>query len=267
MIDDSTEERTTGGHMTLWEHLAELRSRIVKCVIAIALGAVVGWLIFGPLLDFLQRPYCDLMNGQNCDLIATGPLDAFTLRIQMSVYVGLALAMPVLLWQLWRFITPGLYPNEKRYALPFVLSALLLFFFGAAIAYLTLNPALQFLGSVGAGKITPLYTAQSYVKLIVFMMLAFGAGFEFPVLLVALEIAGVVTPRQLSHFRRQAIVIIVIVAVVITPSGDPISMLALAIPMYIFFEASILIGWAFNRRKRKKVEKALAQAGGVEGNT
>ena len=73
MIDDSTEERTTGGHMTLWEHLAELRSRIVKCVIAIALGAVVGWLIFGPLLDFLQRPYCDLMNGQNCDLIATGP--------------------------------------------------------------------------------------------------------------------------------------------------------------------------------------------------
>jgi sec-independent protein translocase protein TatC len=267
MIDDRTEERTTGGHMTLWEHLAELRSRIVKCVIAIALGAVVGWLIFGPLLDFLQRPYCDLMNGQNCDLIATGPLDAFTLRIQMSVYVGLALAMPVLLWQLWRFITPGLYPNEKRYALPFVFSALLLFFFGAAIAYLTLNPALQFLGSVGAGKITPLYTAQSYVKLIVFMMLAFGAGFEFPVLLVALEVAGIITPKQLSGWRRQAIVIITIVAAVITPSGDPISMLALAIPMYLFYELSIVIGWAFNRRKRKKAAKAAIQGGGDGGDS
>jgi sec-independent protein translocase protein TatC len=266
MIDDTTEERMTGGHMTLWEHLTELRSRIVKCVIAIALGAVVGWMIFGPLLGFLQKPFCDLMDGESCDLIATGPLDAFSLRIQMSVYVGIALAMPVLLWQLWRFITPGLYPKEKKYALPFVFSALLLFIFGAAIAYITLNPALQFLGSVGAGKITPFYTAQSYVKLIVFMMLAFGAGFEFPVLLVALEIAGVLTPRQLSSWRRQAAVVIVIVAAVITPSGDPISMLALAIPMYLFFELSIVIGWAFNRRKRKQAAKAAAGTGGSEGD-
>ncbi len=179
--------------------------------------------------------------------------------------------MPVLLWQLWRFITPGLYPNEKRYALPFVFSALLLFFFGAAVAYLTLNPALQFLGSVGAGKITPFYTAQSYVKLIVFMMLAFGAGFEFPVLLVALEIAGILTPRQLSGWRRQAIVIITIVAAVITPSGDPISMLALAIPMYLFYEASIVIGWAYNRRKRKRTAKAALadspSSGGADGDS
>jgi len=207
------------------------------------------------------------MHGENCDLIATGPLDAFTLRIQMSVYVGIALAMPVLLWQLWRFITPGLYPNEKRYALPFTFSALLLFFFGAAVAYLTLNPALQFLGSVGAGKITPFYTAQSYVKLIVFMMLAFGAGFEFPVVLVGLEVAGIITPKQLSGWRRPAIVIITIVAAVITPSGDPISMLALAIPMYLFYEASILIGWAFNRRKRKKAAKAAAKGAGDGGDT
>jgi len=267
MIDDTTEHRSAGGHMTLWEHLAELRSRIVKCVIAVALGAVVGWVIFGPLLGFLQKPFCDLMHGENCDLIATGPLDAFTLRIQMSVYVGIALAMPVLLWQLWRFITPGLYPNEKRYALPFTFSALLLFFFGAAVAYLTLNPALQFLGSVGAGKITPFYTAQSYVKLIVFMMLAFGAGFEFPVVLVGLEVAGIITPKQLSGWRRPAIVIITIVAAVITPSGDPISMLALAIPMYLFYEASILIGWAFNRRKRKKAAKAAAKGAGDGGDT
>jgi sec-independent protein translocase protein TatC len=223
--------------------------------------------IFGPLLHFLQRPFCELNTSDTCQLIATGPLDAFSLRIQMSVYVGIVLAMPVLLWQLWRFITPGLYPNEKKYALPFTFSALILFLFGALIAYLTLNPALQFLESMGAGEITPFYTAQSYVKLIVFMMLAFGAGFEFPVLLVALEVAGIITPKQLSGWRRQAIVIITIVAAVITPSGDPISMLALAIPMYLFYEASIVIGWAFNRRKRKKAAKAAARGGGDGGDT
>jgi sec-independent protein translocase protein TatC len=268
MIDDAEQSSASGtqpggGHMTLWEHLAELRSRIVKCVVAVMVGAVFGWILFGPLLDFLQRPYCELApvgptGERTCDLIATGPLDAFTLRLQMSIYVGIALAMPVLLWQLWRFITPGLHPHEKKYAIPFTASALVLFAFGAAIAYLTLNPALQFLISMGGGQIKPLYTAQSYVKLIVFMMLAFGAGFEFPVLLVALEIVGVVTPKQLSAWRRQAIVVITIAAAVITPSGDPISMLALAIPMYIFFEASIVIGWIFNRRKRKKAEKAEA---------
>ena len=105
------------------------------------------------------------------------------------------------------------------------------------------------------------------MKLIVFMMLAFGAGFEFPVLLVALEVAGIITPRQLSGWRRQAIVIITIVAAVITPSGDPISMLALAIPMYLFYELSIVIGWAFNRRKRKKAAKAAAQGAGDGGDT
>jgi sec-independent protein translocase protein TatC len=249
-----------GGHMTLWEHLAELRMRLTRSVVAVMIGAVVGWFLFAPLLAFVRRPYCEISPNGNCDLIATGPLDVFTLRLQMSVYVGIALAMPVLLWQLWRFITPGLHPHEKKYAIPFTAAALLLFLFGAAIAYLTLNPALKFLISIGGGEVTPLYTADSYVKLIVFMMLAFGAGFEFPVLLVALEIAGVLTPKQLSAWRRYAIVVIVIVAAVITPSGDPISMLALAIPMYIFFEMSIVIGWLINRRKRKRAEKAASAA-------
>ena len=255
--------------MTLWEHLAELRSRIVKCVLAIVIGSVVGWVIYSQLLDFLLRPLYDLQ--PDTTLIATSPLDGFAIRIQLSVYVGIAIAMPVLLWQIWRFVTPGLYPKEKKYAVPFVVSALLLFLMGAAIAYLTLNPALKFLIDIGGSDIKPLYTPNNYVKLILFMMLAFGAGFEFPVLLVALEIAGIITPRQLSGWRRQAIVVIVIVAAVITPSGDPISMLALAIPMYIFYEASIVIGWAFNRRKRKKAAKAaLADAsssGGVEGES
>ena len=240
--------------MTLWEHLAELRTRIIRCVIAIVVGAVLGWFIYPYLLNLLLHPYRQLI--PDADLIATSPLDGLTLRIQMSAYTGIALAMPVLLWQLWRFVTPGLYPHEKKYALPFTISALVLFFLGAAVAFFSLNPALNFLIDIGGSSIKPFYTAPSYLKLIMFMMLVFGLGFEFPILLVGLQLAGVVQPAWLAKHRRQALIIILVVVAVITPSGDPISMLALAIPMYIFYEASILIGRYLNRRKRKKAEKA-----------
>ncbi len=241
--------------MTLWEHLAELRTRIVRCVIAVAIGAVAGWFIYPYLLTILVHPYCQVAPNGDCSLIATSPLDGLTLRIQMSAYTGIAIAMPVLLWQLWRFITPGLYPHEKKYALPFTFSALVLFFMGAAVAFFSLNPALNFLINIGGSDIKPFYTGPSYLKLIMFMMLVFGAGFEFPIILVGMQIAGVVQPAWLAKHRRQALIIILVVVAVITPSGDPISMLALAIPMYIFYELSILIGRYLNRRKRKKAEK------------
>ncbi|HEY6532892.1 MAG TPA: twin-arginine translocase subunit TatC, partial [Acidimicrobiales bacterium] len=183
------------GHMTIWEHLAELRSRLIKVSIAVVLGAVIGWFLFPYLLDFLLRPFHEIQPDGT--VIATEPLQAFSLRIKMSGYIGIAIAMPVILWQLWRFITPALYPHEKKYAIPFTVSALVLFVMGATLAYYILNPTLQFLIEIGGGDIEPLYTASSYVNLIVFMMLAFGIGFEFPVLIVALQLIGVVTPRRL----------------------------------------------------------------------
>jgi sec-independent protein translocase protein TatC len=249
-------EPREAGHMTLWEHLAELRTRIIRCVIAISVGAVVGWLLYPHLLSFLLHPFCQVAPNGDCGLIATSPIDGLSLRIQMSAYTGLVIAMPVLLWQLWRFITPGLYPHEKKYAVPFTAAALVLFLSGAAVAYYSLNPALQFLISIGGSDIRPMYTGPNYLKLIMFMMIVFGAGFEFPVILVALQVAGVIKPAQLAKVRRQALIGILVVVAVITPSGDPISMLALAIPMYLFYEASILIGRYINRRKRKKTEKA-----------
>ncbi len=168
--------------------------------------------------------------------------------------------MPVLVWQLWRFITPGLYPHEKKYAVPFTAGAVVFFLLGAAVAYLSLLPTLTFLNAVGGSNIKPVYNISDYLRLVVLMIIIFGAGFEFPVLLVALEIAGVVTPRQLSKSRRWAIVVIVVVAAVITPSSDPVSMLALAIPLYIFYELAIVFGWAYNRRRRKRAAKADAAA-------
>jgi sec-independent protein translocase protein TatC len=253
-MSDPVPEARDSGHMTLWEHIAELRTRIIRCVIAITVGAVIGWFLYPYLLDVLLHPYRQLI--PDADLIATSPLDGLALRIQMSAYTGIAIAMPVILWQLWRFITPGLYAHEKKYALPFTISALVLFLMGAAVAYFSLNPALRFLIDIGGSSIKPFYTAPSYLKLIMFMMLVFGLGFEFPVILVGIQLAGVVQPSWLAKHRRQALIIILVVVAVITPSGDPISMLALAIPMYLFYEISILIGRYLNRRKRKKAEKA-----------
>ncbi len=251
---DAKEEQLDAGRMTIWEHLTELRDRVIKVAAAVALGTVVAWFFYEQLLDFLLRPYCTLRlaEQQDCSLFVTEPLQAFSLRIEVSVYGAVVLAMPVILWQLWRFVTPGLYAHEKRYAIPFVASALILFAMGASVAYLTLNPALEFLTSVGGKDFKEIFSPDSYIKLIAFMMLAFGAGFEFPVLLVGLQMVGILSPRRLHQFRRQAMVVIVITAAVITPSGDPISMLALAVPMYLFYEISILIGWLFTRRRARR---------------
>ena len=246
------------GRMPLMEHLNELRSRLIKCFIAISVGALVGFALYGQIFDFLIGPYKDLCNEDpgssitNCALLATDPLEGFSVRLKVSVYGGVALVLPVLLWQIWRFVSPGLYAKEKRYVIPFVGSALVLFALGAGIAYWTMPKAIDFLVAVGGGSdnIVTAYSPSKYFQLIVFMMLSFGIGFQFPVLLVALELVGVLTPDLLAKWRRYAIVGISVLVAVITPSGDPISMLALTIPMVIFYEAAIIVGRLVNRRRR-----------------
>lgn len=251
----ATDTALPPGHMTMWEHIAELRSRLFRMVLAVAIASVIGWFLYPYVLELLKHPFNEVQPDQ--PFIATEPLQAFGLRVKMSIYVGVALAMPVIVWQIWRFVTPGLHPHEKKYAIPFTVSALVLFALGALVAYFILNPTLQFLTSIGGSQIEPFYTADSYVTLIIWMMLAFGIGFEFPVLLVALQLIGVLTPRRLLLWWRWALVVIVVIAAVITPSGDPISMLALAIPMALLYGVSILLGWtllAFRRRRRRSVE-------------
>lgn len=244
--------------MTLMEHLSELRSRILKCLVAVLLGAVVMWFFYNPafrwLAEQLQRTCA---TGQQCEIIQTNPLQGFSTRMTFSGYGGVALAMPVILWQVWRFIMPGLYPKERRLAWPFTISAVALFVMGASVSLWTLPKALDFLISVGGQNFAQFYTPDGYVSFTVKMMVAFGVGFEFPILLVFLQLANVVTPKQLSKWRRHAIVIIVVVVAVLTPSGDPISLTALALPMIIFYEGSIVIGRLVYRHRRK----VAAQAG------
>jgi sec-independent protein translocase protein TatC len=246
MTDERRSTDLDDGRMTIWEHLAELRTRLIRCVIALVTGSVVGFFIYPYVVDFLSEPYRQV--APDARLYAPDLLQPFTIRMQMSLYLAIALAMPVLLWQVWRFVTPGLYPHEKRYAVPFTASALVLFLLGVVIAYLTLPATIQFLTSIAGVHVEQITSIESYLKLNMFMMLAFGAGFEFPVLLVALQLVGVLRPRQLLGWWRYATVVISVVAAVITPSGDPISMLALAIPMEMLYFVSIAVGALVARR-------------------
>lgn len=242
-VADTEELEGAGGRMSLIEHLTELRRRLVMSVIAVALGAVIAFVLYNHILNFLIHPYCSISaKHQKCTLFIQDPLEGFATRLKVAGYVGLFLASPVVLFQTWRFITPGLHPKEKKYAIPFVLSSILLFIFGAVIAMLTFPQALHFLIAVGGPNLATIFSPAKYLNLILLMIVAFGVAFEFPVVLVFLELAGVLSTARLKKWRRPAIVVIFIIAAVITPSQDPYSLFAMAIPMCLFYEAAILIG-------------------------
>jgi len=234
--------------MTVVEHLTELRKRIMISLVAVmGTASLVYW--FAPdIIRWLLHYYQDAApKGTANHFVFTGPLDAFVTRLKIATYGGIVLAVPVWMWQLWRFITPGLHKHEKRYAVPFVLASVVLFAVGVVVALLTLPAALGWLLGVGGQEVKPLLTADKYISLVSLMMVAFGISFEFPVVLVFLLIARVLKTAQLIRWRRWAIVLIVTFAAVITPSQDPYSLFFMAIPMYLFYEASIVVGKVLKR--------------------
>jgi len=226
--------------MPLVAHLSELRRRLIIAVLALVVGAIVGFILYNRILTILIRPYTEVTG--KTDFVFFDPLEAFATRLKVAAWSGAFLASPVVLWQLWRFITPGLHKKEKRYAIPFIAASILLFALGAFVALYTFESALRFLVGVGGDQLTPLFSASKFLSLVILMIIAFGVAFEFPVLLVFLELAGVITSKSLRKWRRPALVIIVAVAAVITPSQDPYSLFAMVVPMYLFYEGSILIG-------------------------
>ena len=259
--------------MTLTEHLAELRMRIIRAGLAIMVGGIVVLALYDHVLSWMLQPYQDLCErkpaefcGRSLDpvtgkvvLFNLDPIEGLTTRLKVSFYGGLILAMPVVLWQVWRFIVPALHKTERRYAMGFVLASLILFLFGCVVAFFTLGPALEFMISWAGQDVEPTFQVQAYIRLIGLMCLAFGVGFIIPVLLVFLELIRVITPQQLLHFWRYALVLIFFVAAVITPSGDPISLIALAVPMTVLYFLAILVGWIFQRARRKRERNAEAQ--------
>lgn len=247
---DATPLAVEPGTMTIWEHLTELRNRIIVCAAAVVVTTVVAWFFYADAVRFMRHPYCTLILAHpklapfpgRCRLYFTGPLEGFTTRLKVSLYAGLALAAPVWIWQLWRFITPGLKKSEKKYIVPFVAAATVLFAMGVSVAILVFPKALRWLIGVSGPGIVPLLTATRYFTMYVLMCLVFGAVFIYPLVLVALELTGVVPSARWRKWRRAAIVLIAAAAAVSTPSSDPFSFLALAIPMYIFYELAIIVG-------------------------
>jgi sec-independent protein translocase protein TatC len=235
--------------MTVIEHLEELRGRLMYSLIAIGVGAVIGWFLFEPVLELLRGPFCVALKSvpvsarppTGCQLVFTGPIEPFLIKLKIVGFTGLIIALPVVLWQFWRFINPGLTRRERRMGIPFVICSVLLFLFGAAIAYFTLPKGLGFLlGFAGAGFV-PLLSASRYISFFILVMVAFGISFEFPIALIFLSLVGVLSSKKLLEHWRFAILFIAIFAAVITPSQDPYTMLGMMLPMIIFYYLAILV--------------------------
>jgi sec-independent protein translocase protein TatC len=249
----ATEEEVDGqgGRMTLFEHLAELRKRVLICAGAIVLTSIAGYFLYNPVLRFMTEPYRsfyhhhkNLITGQ---LVISTPVEGFTTRIKVSLYIGLALAAPVWLWELWRFVTPGLKHNEKRYAVPFLLSAMALFSLGVVTAVLVWPKALDWLISASGSGVAPLFSPSGYVTLYLLVCLVFGIVFLYPIVVVFLMLARVVPSAKWRKWRRPAIVVLCAVAAIATPSNDPFTFLGMAIPLIIFYEVSIIVGRLLKR--------------------
>ncbi|NNE10994.1 MAG: twin-arginine translocase subunit TatC [Ilumatobacter sp.] len=251
--------------MSLFDHLAELRMRIIRSGLAVLIGAVIVVAFYDTVLRWLTEPYLDLCRRQpdgycgesydrradEVNLFFLDPVEGLTTRLRVAFYGGIVLALPVLLWQVWKFVVPALHKDEKRYAIGFVASSVVLFLAGGFIAFTTLERALEFLIDWAGADVEGIFQVSPYIRLVTLMVVAFGVGFTIPVMLVFLQLLGVLTPQALLSAWRYAIVGTFLVAAAITPSGDPISLLALSVPMVVLYFVAILIGRIVQRRRRR----------------
>src|SRR5512132_2778873 len=258
--------------MSILDHIGELRSRLVKSCVALVVTTTVAFaFLYNPVLDFVLRSYCALPASvrigtsgadSGCRLAALSPLEPLSIRLRVSLTVGLLVAMPFIAFQLWRFITPGLTSGEKRFAIPFALSSTLLFVLGVAVAFFTLPTAIGFLVELGGNGIAVFFQADRYLRFVLFMGLAFGLTFEFPLVLVFLSMVGLLSSAAMLRAWRPAVAVIIVAAAVITPSQDPISLFAMAIPMWLFyFSAAALARYVIEPRRARRQRRLETQAG------
>lgn len=248
--------------MPLIEHIRELRTRVIKAMIAMTVGVIGGWFVFSPVWKFIVRPYCKLPvsrlslvgptgKSQSCHLIVNGLFDGLFLHLKLAIVAGLLISSPIWLYQFWAFIAPGLHSKERRWAYFFGGSAVPLFGLGGVLAYLAMTKGLRFLLGLVPSNAIPLITISTYLNYGLAMLLIFGLAFELPLVMALLNVAGVLTHKRFAKWRRGIIFGVVAFAAVATPSPDPISMLLLAVPCVLLVELAEVFAWANDRRRAK----------------
>lgn len=243
--------------MTVVEHLEELRKRLLISVVTVMVGAIAGFVLYRPILRLLVDPYCDALRSipqqahleaaRECSLVYVRPVEPFLAFLKIGFFSGFLMALPIVLYQVWRFITPGLTARERRLAIPFVVVSVLLFAGGTAFAFTVAPRGLRFLFSFGGASVLPLLTLDGYLGFLIFLILAFGLGFELPIVLLFLTGAGIVDTGQLRRWRRYALFGTAVFAAIATPTQDPYTMLLMWLPLYVLYEGAILVARLFKR--------------------
>lgn len=251
--------RSPDGTMTVIEHIRELRNRVVKAAIVIVLGAIVGYIFYNDILHVLKEPYCSLPAHErldsahgNCSLIFTGVLDGFVIRLKVAMIAGAILTSPLWIYQFWAFVTPGLKRSERKWTVIFVFSSTVLFACGAALAYFVLYRGLHILiGAAGSGTVAAI-AVNSYLSFVVALLTIFGISFEFPLVIFALNRVGVLSFERLMKWQRVIVFLIFAFAAVATPTGDPFTMSALAVPMVALFEIAVVLARFHDKAKARR---------------
>jgi len=260
------------GRMSVLDHLRELRRRLIWVIVFVIVGAVLGWELYPHILDFLKKPYCAVPakyrfvsngNPKSCDLIYHGVLDGFTTRLQISVIAGAVFTGPLWLYQIWAFVTPGLRKNERRYTIAFIVSSTVLFIAGMTLAFLVLYKGLRVVLEISGQGTQAFLTVDQYISFVTLMLVVFGAAFELPLIVVMANLAGVLSGSLLKRSQRIGVFLIFLFAAVATPTTDPFTMIAMAVPMVILFEAAVLFAVVHDKRKakRKAAEQAVEAVG------
>ena len=233
-----------------FEHLQELRTRLVHALLGVAVGTAAMGAFAERIYRWLMEPVIrSLPEGQR-HLNFTSYLEPFFVYLKVAIYGGLFLAAPWVLWQVWLFVAPGLYKREKRVVVPFLASGTLLFYAGAAFCYFLIMPyAFPALAAIAGADMTPILTMREQLTLVLAMMLGFGVVFEVPVLMAFLSMVGLVSGDFLARHRRVAMVANVALAAVITPTGDPLNLALMAVPMILFYEIGVLLARLLGKKK------------------
>lgn len=243
--------------MPLTEHLRELRSRFVKSGIAIVIGMVIGWIYYAEIFAWISEPFTDVIasakaNGQDVVLALTGVADPFVLQIQVSAAAGIALSSPVWLYQLWRFVTPGLHRNEQKWAIGFAAIATPLFAAGITLAYVVLPFGLEILLGFTPENVENIVSVDRYLSFFLRTIMVFGVGFLTPLLIVLLNFAGILSGKRLLSWWRWIIFTVLVFSAVATPTGDPINLMLLAGPIMILVIIAVGISLLNDRRRARK---------------